>query len=155
MDEIATVKSFLDFTFKIKDLGPLHYFLSLEFQRSSVCQTKFTLDLLKEFDCSNFTAVVSPLDINNKLYHDHRTLLSDPSLYRKLEGKLNFLTQTRPDISFSVQHLSQFMASPRQPHWNAAIHVLRYLKNNPAQGLFFNSNPTFDTSSSRLKIIDI
>ena len=116
-------------------------FLVLNFTEAgmTVTQHKFTLDLLTEFDCLHHTSVVSPLDLNHKLYHDQGALLEDPSLYRKLVGKLNFLTHTRPDISFSVQHWSQFMAAPWQPRWDSAIHVLCNLSNNPAQGLFYSS----------------
>lgn len=53
MDEIKVVKQFLDSTFKIKDLGSLHYFLGLEFDRlnngMAVSQRKFTLELLQDF----------------------------------------------------------------------------------------------------------
>lgn len=61
----------------------------------------------------------------------------DPFANRRLIGRLLYLTTTRPDISFEVQHLSQFMQEPRQPHYNAAIRILRYIKARPAQGLFF------------------
>ena len=44
---------------------------------------------------------------------------------------------TRPDILFVVPHLSQFMQSPRQPHFDVAARVLRYIKGCLAQGLFF------------------
>ena len=151
MDEIKSIKQFLDSTFKIKDLGPLHYFLGLEFTTlptgMAVSQKKFIKDLLQEHADSLGPPVVSPLDINHKLFNDQGILLDDPSAYRQLVGKLNFLTNTRPDLSFCVQHLSQFMATPRQPHWDAALHVLRYLKATPDQGLFFSSVPTFDLTA--------
>lgn len=145
--EITAIKSYLDSVFKIKDLGKLHYFLGLEFAEVPsgmiVSQRKFALELLEEFDCIDSTPVVTPLDLTIKLFPDQGPLLTDSSLYRKLVGKLNFLTNTRPDLSFCVQHLSQFMSAPRQPHWDAALHVLRYLKNNPSQGLLFNADTSF------------
>lgn len=120
----------------------------MEFQKApegiALSQQRFTNDLIAEFDCLQESPVVSPLNLSVKLLHDHGTPVVDPSLYRKLVGKLNYLTNTRPDLSFCVQHLSQFMASPHQPHWNAALHVLRYLKSAPAQGILFNSSDSFN-----------
>ncbi|XP_019263601.1 PREDICTED: uncharacterized protein LOC109241328 [Nicotiana attenuata] len=69
--------------------------------------------------------------------------ISDPSLYRRLVGKLNFLQNTRPDISFSVQHLSQFLQKPQVPHMMAALHVLRYLINDPAHSVLHSSSLDF------------
>lgn len=136
-EEISDIKEYLDSVFKIKDLGKLHYFLGLKFTEIPdgmvISQKKCTMDLLSEFLNPEATPVITPLDLSVKLLPDKGCLLDDPSQYRKLVGKLNFLTNTRPDLSFSVRHLSQFMYAPRQPHWEAAIHVLRYLQSNPNQ----------------------
>lgn len=61
--------------------------------------------------------------------------LVDASRFRRLIGRLLYLQVTRPDIT-----LSQFVASPHQPHLDAAMRVLRYLKTTPRQGIFFPSN---------------
>ena len=126
--EIQDLKTFLHETFKIKDLGRLHYFLGLEVLYKEdgilISQRKFTLDLLKEYNCSHFTPFSSPLDPLIKLRAEEGSLLSDPAYYRKLIGKLNFLTNTRQNIVYGVQHLSQFMHAPREPHLQAAFHML-------------------------------
>ena len=57
-----------------------------------------------------------------------------------------YLTISCPDIAYAVHKLSQYMSSPRVPHLNALHHLLRYLKTNPGQGLFFSA-----TSSLSLK----
>ncbi|KAL5577274.1 hypothetical protein UlMin_018973 [Ulmus minor] len=63
--------------------------------------------------------------------------ISDASVYRRLLGKLLYLTLTRPDISYAVGCLSQFISKPKMPHLHAAQRVLCYLKGVPGQGLFF------------------
>lgn len=137
--EIAQLKMYLDETFRIKDLGKLHYFLSLDILDTGkgvlISQRKFVLDLLKEYDCLGYSPSSSPLDPTIKLKAKEGTPLQDPSYYRKLIGKLNFLTNTRLDIAFSVQQLSQFMQDPRTPHLQAAFHILRYLKQDPTLGI--------------------
>jgi hypothetical protein len=84
-----------------------------------------------------------PMDQNLKLSSSNGELLADPSSYRRLVGRLIYLTITRPDLAFAVQHLSQFMQQPRQPHLDAAHRLLRYIKQAPGQGLFFPSHSDF------------
>ena len=55
-------------------------------------------------------------------------------------GKLNYLTLTRPDIAFPVSVVSQFMNSPRTSHWDAIIHILRYLKKAPGRGILYKDH---------------
>ena len=76
----------------------------------------------------------------SKLFAREGTHLSDITAYRRLIGKLLYLTNTRPDISFSVQQLSQFLAAPMDVHLTVAHRILRYLKGTPRHGLFFPSN---------------
>ncbi|GKD04247.1 ribonuclease H-like domain-containing protein [Tanacetum coccineum] len=59
---------------------------------------------------------------------DHRSLVTDPTLYRSLAGALQYLTFTRPDLSYAVQQLCLYMHDPREPHLNAMKCVLRYLR---------------------------
>lgn len=66
--------------------------------------------------------------------------MPDPLLYRQLVGNLNYLTITRPDISFAVQQVSQFMHSPRHLHMAAVHRIVCYLKGTSHRGLFFPAN---------------
>ena len=66
--------------------------------------------------------------------------LSDISPCRCLIGHLLYLNLFRRDISFVVHKLSQFLAKSRLHHLKAAYHLVRYLKPNPGQGLFFSSS---------------
>lgn len=63
-------------------------------------QTKFTKELLSPSGRTKFKLVVTPLPLNHKLLAHSGDLLPDPTTYRFLVGKLNFLTHIRPDLSY-------------------------------------------------------
>ena len=96
------------------------------------------MDLLKEAGMLNSKPVYLPMDPNTSMTQEG-VLLSEPDKYRKLIGKLIYLTITRPDITYTVQVLSQYMQSPSEAHMNAAMRVLRYLKQSPGQGILLSS----------------
>ncbi|XP_070007719.1 uncharacterized protein [Nicotiana sylvestris] len=66
-------------------------------------------------------------------------LLPYATSYQRLLGKLIYLTVTRPDIAFSVQILTQFMKKPKKSHMEAALRVIKYVKNHPGQGVLLSS----------------
>ncbi|XP_071722730.1 uncharacterized mitochondrial protein AtMg00810-like [Rutidosis leptorrhynchoides] len=63
-------------------------------------------------------------------------LLVDPKKYKRIIGRLLYLTLTRPDISYVVNHISEFMHKPKESHYQAAIRIVRYIKAEPEKGLF-------------------
>ncbi|MCI07440.1 copia protein, partial [Trifolium medium] len=131
----------MDTEFKIKDLGKLKYFLGLEVAHSktgiSLCQRKYCLDLLKDTCLIGSKPAPTPLDHSTKVHQDSSAAYEDIGGYRRLIGKLLYLTTTRPDISFATQQLSQFLSSPTITHYETACRVVRYLKGTPGRGLFF------------------
>jgi hypothetical protein len=141
LTEIDRIKLILDSHFKIKDLGSLKYFLGLEVAQSregiTISQRKYCLDLLKDSGLLGSKPSSTPLDPAVKLHNDDRKPYADISQYRRLIGKLLYLTNTRPDIYFATQQLSQFLSKPTINHYNAACRVIRYLKHNQAEGCYF------------------
>ncbi|XP_020272445.1 uncharacterized protein LOC109847624 [Asparagus officinalis] len=81
-----------------------------------------------------------PIEENHHLALSLEPIFSEPTRYRRLVGKLIYLTLTRPELNYSVHILAQFMQNPSQAHWDAVMRVLRYLKGNPGQGIYLRAN---------------
>jgi len=92
----------------------------------------------------NSAPMPTPMVHSSRLSSSAGTQLTDieTSAYRRLIGKLIYLTNTRPDIAFAVNNLSQFISSPTNLHQQAAFRLLRYLKGNLGNEIFFPSNST-------------
>lgn len=107
LDEINIVKNHIDEKFKVKDLGDLNFFLGLEVARLkasiSLSQRKYALDILSNVGFLESKTVNPPTDIKVKVSKDLRESLANVLSYRKLIGKLLYLTSTKPDICFIVQ----------------------------------------------------
>ena len=100
-------------------------------------QKKYALELLQDTGLTTAKPISCPLDPAVKLQKLGSDLFHDPTAYRRLIGRLVYLTNTRPDISFSVGLLSQFMDKPMIEHHQAALRILKYVKMSPSLGLFF------------------
>ncbi|GFZ04887.1 hypothetical protein Acr_17g0004590 [Actinidia rufa] len=140
---IVQVKYGLRKAFDIKDLSPLCYFLGIEVARSrhgiSLSQQKYSLDLLQDTGMLRCRPASTPMVPNLKISAESGKLLLDPSIYQRLVGRLIYLTNTRPDLTFAISIVSQFMHSSRTSHLDAVYHILRYLKSCLGRGLFYKS----------------
>jgi len=105
-----------------------------------ISQRKYAMDILEETGLMSSKSVDIPMDPNTKLLPNQGEPIFDPEQYRRLVGKLNYLTVTRPNISFAVSVVSQFLNSSCEDHWNAVIHILTYIKRSPGKGLLYGSN---------------
>jgi hypothetical protein len=105
-------------------------------------QGKYTVEILKKFDMTECTSIPTSMVMDLKKMNDVSIDSGeiDPHLYRQLIGSLMYLANTRPDICYAVNVLSQFMNQLRQTHWIAAKHVLRYLRGTVGYGLRYASN---------------
>jgi histone deacetylase 1/2 len=132
----------------MKDLGPLHYFLGVEALRDSggmtLSQGKYAVDLLRRTHMDKSKAVSTPMSVQDKLAADQGTPLvgTDVFDYRSAVGGLQYLTLTRPDISFAVNKVCQYLAKPTTVHWEAVKHILRYIKGTVDIGLRIRKSPS-------------
>ncbi|GJR71976.1 ribonuclease H-like domain-containing protein [Tanacetum coccineum] len=97
--------------FSMTDLGSLNYFLGISVMRDStgmfLSQRKYAVKILERAHMVNCNPGRTPVDTESKLEADGDSV-SDPTLYWSLAGSLQYLTFTRPDISYAVQHLVSF-----------------------------------------------
>ena len=141
---IMSIQASLRDSFHIKDLGPLHYFLDLEVHQSPkglfLNQHKYISDLIELADLHESSPVDTDVEVNLKLSKDDGDLLPDPHTYRRLMGSLVYLTITRPDISYAVNLVSQFMTFPRHLHLTAMKRIIRYLLGTITRGLYYRKD---------------
>ena len=89
-------------------------------------------------------SLATPIDTHSKMSSQAGHSYSDPSLYRSLAGALQYLTLTRPDISYAVQQVCLFMHDPREPHYNLIKRILRYIKGTSHYGLQLYKSSSLD-----------
>jgi hypothetical protein len=147
---ITECKKKLASEFEMKDLGLMHYFLGLEVwqspERIFLNQGKYAVEILKRFDMLECKSMNTPMETKLKLLVDTSSELIDATLYRQIIGSLMYLTNTRPDICFVVNTLSQFLVEPRHVHLVVAKHVMRYLKGTLDYGLSYDGDHNFTLS---------
>lgn len=126
---IQSVTEKLHATFSLKQLGQLDYFLDLEI--------KYLHDLLHKTHMVEAHAISSPIVSNIKLSKHGADVFSDPTLYMSIVGAMQYATLARPEISFVVNKVFQFMANPLNSHSVVVKCILWYLKGTFFHGLHF------------------
>eukprot|EP00253_Pinus_taeda_P002237 PITA_02237 len=117
---IKDCKENLATEFDMKDLGQVHYFLGLEVwqQKGGIFlgQGRYATENLKRFRMQDCRPMAAPMITNWKKIDASEDKEVDPTLYRKLIGSLMYLVNTRPNICYVVNNLSQFMVEPKRAH---------------------------------------
>jgi histone deacetylase 1/2 len=128
--------------FSVKDLGPLHFFLGIEVLSQSsggliLTQRKYALELLRRAWMLKCQPATTPMTVSDPLSTSSGLPLSsdEATRYRSVVGGLQYLTVTRPDLSYAVNRVCQFLHEPRDTHWAAVKRILRYVKLTGNHGL--------------------
>ncbi|XP_019101846.1 PREDICTED: uncharacterized protein LOC109133300 [Camelina sativa] len=139
---VAAVLCAFAYRFSIKDPVDLHYFLGIEVTRSKrgMHLMQRITDLLHKKNMLEAKPVSTPLPTTPKLTLASGFPLQDASQYRSVVGSLQYLSFTRPDISYAVNRLSHFMHQPTHEHWQAAKRVLRYLAGTPTHSIYLHAS---------------
>lgn len=107
-------------TFALKDLGELNYFLGIDVNKTSnglhISQAKYIADILVKHKMAYSSLVSTPMSTGHSLTKNSKAVISNASQYRSIVGALQYVTLTRPEIAFSINKLSQFLASPTVDH---------------------------------------
>ncbi|GJY98781.1 ribonuclease H-like domain-containing protein [Tanacetum coccineum] len=131
--------------FDMTDLGALNYFLGISVVRHPtglfLSQKKYARQLLERAHMVNCNPSRTPIDTDSKLGPDG-VPVQDPTLYRSLAGGLQYLTFTRPDLSYAVQQVCLYMHDPREPHFTALKRIMRYVQGTLELGLQLYASAT-------------
>ena len=137
---IHDLVSQLNSKFSLKDLGTLDYFLGIEVHHSPngtlhLSQTKYIKDLLIRANMDNAKSMASPMASTTKLSKFGSSQVTDATFFRSIVGALQYATITRPEISYAVNKVCQFLSDPLEEHWKAVKRILRYLQGTLDHGL--------------------
>lgn len=138
--------------FAMKDLGNLHYFLGIQVEATEsgmfLHQNKYAEDILYQAGMAECNPMHTPLPL--QLFSDAPSateLFPEPTYFRSLAGKLQYLTLTRPDLQFAVNFVCQRMHAPTVSDFNLLKRILRYLRGTTAYGVNINKNSTLVVSA--------
>jgi hypothetical protein len=145
---LHSIISSLNGEFSMSDLGDIHHFLGVNVHRTTdglfLSQQQYALEILDRAKMLNCNPISAPIDTRSKLSSTDGTPFSDPSLYRSLAGALQYLTLTRPDLSYAVQQVCLFMHAPRDTHFQLIKRILRYVHGTSHFGLKIHKDSSLD-----------
>ena len=126
----------------MKDLGQLHHFLGVTVEpRPSglfLHQRQYALDILERAGMTACKPCSTTVDTQAKLSMDMGSPIADATAYRSLAGALQYLTFTRPDITYAIQQVCLHMHDPRESHLAAMKRLLQYVRGTVDHGLVFH-----------------
>ncbi|KAI0513751.1 hypothetical protein KFK09_009781 [Dendrobium nobile] len=142
---IATVLSQLQNKFDMKNLGMASSFLGIHISSVNntyvLSQTNYAASILNMAGMTNCKALANPSCTKVQDHSNEETLPTDPKLCRQLTGSLQYLTITRPDISFAVNLLCQHMHNSNPQHFYLLYRLLCYIKGTLSLGLHILQGP--------------
>ncbi|XP_025792164.1 uncharacterized protein LOC112873429 [Panicum hallii] len=145
---LQSVISSLQQEFAMKDLGQLHHFLgvTVEPRLSGLLmhQRRYALDILERAGMTDCKPCSTPVDTQAKLSADLGDPMADPTAYWSLAGALQYLTFTRPDLTYAVQQVCLHMHDPRESHLAALKHLLRYVRGTVDLGLVLHRSSSIE-----------
>lgn len=148
--DVGRFKDLIRKAFVMEDLGEAKHLLGLKLTRLGrsqlhISQEVYTLKILKDYGFVNCWPVSTPMVPNTCLVcasdEEHQLFLELYINYRRVLGSLYYLAvSTRPDISYATSQLLQHLERPGTTHWNAVVHLLRYLSSTSHLGIYLSGS---------------
>lgn len=134
----------LNKVFRMKDMGHVHYFLGVQVHQTAdglfLNQEKYAQDLLITAGMADCSLMPTPLPLKLDQVTGQDEVFSEPSYFRSLAGKLQYLTISRPDLQFSVNYICQRMHSPTKADFQLLKRILCYVKGTLSMGIGIKKN---------------
>ncbi|XP_028100626.1 uncharacterized protein LOC114299990 [Camellia sinensis] len=144
---IVSLIAHMHTVFSMKELGNISYFLGVSINDCSdsyfLSQHKYASEILLQAGMANCKPCNSPSSVKPSLSSDSHIPFSQPELYRSIVGVLQYLTITRPDLSFSVNQACQHMHAPTVGHFASVKRLLQFIQGPLTHGLTFSPS-SFD-----------